>query len=365
MSDAIPVIIPLLNPNEPEALLAELHIQSGQSIATGDKLCTLETTKSTVELLAEAGGYVAGLNASQGQTVHAGDILCFLAQVPGWQTPTQEKPDISTSHLPPGLRITQPALVLARQHDLDLNQLPAAQLITIKHIERLITRPTSSHLVLPDIPTNSLPLVVYGGGGHGKALIDLLRLLDGYTIMGVLDDNLTPGERILDVPILGGAEFLPELVAHGVTLAVNAVGGIGNVGVRVKVFQLLADAGLTCPALVHPRAFVESSAQLADGVQVFPHAYIGSAAQIGYGAIVNTAAIVSHDCQVGDYANISPGAILAGEVQVGEQVLVGMGVTINLQVKIGRGARIGNGATVKSDVPAGGIVHAGTIWPLD
>jgi acetyltransferase-like isoleucine patch superfamily enzyme len=32
-------------------------------------------------------------------------------------------------------------------------------------------------------------------------------------------------------------------------------------------------------------------------------------------------------------------------------------------VKIGDRARIGNGATVKQDVPAGGIVHAGAVWP--
>jgi acetyltransferase EpsM len=42
---------------------------------------------------------------------------------------------------------------------------------------------------------------------------------------------------------------------------------------------------------------------------------------------------------------------------------VGMGVTVNLRVTIGSRARVGNGATIKQDVPEGGIVHAGTIWP--
>jgi acetyltransferase-like isoleucine patch superfamily enzyme len=40
-----------------------------------------------------------------------------------------------------------------------------------------------------------------------------------------------------------------------------------------------------------------------------------------------------------------------------------MGATINLEVHIGAGARIGNGATVKDDVPANGVVRAGSIWP--
>jgi acetyltransferase EpsM len=196
-------------------------------------------------------------------------------------------------------------------------------------------------------------------------LIDLLRTLGTYPIAGVVDDRLTPGDHILGAPVLGGSALLPELRQRGLELAVNAVGGIGNISVRIRVFQQLAEAGFTCPALVHPRAFVEPSAQMAAGVQIFPHAYVGSAVQIGFGVIVNTGAIVSHDCQVGDYANLSPGAILAGEVHIGSASLVGMGVTINLQVKVGDMARIGNGATVKQDVPRNSIVHAGTIWPPD
>jgi acetyltransferase-like isoleucine patch superfamily enzyme len=38
-------------------------------------------------------------------------------------------------------------------------------------------------------------------------------------------------------------------------------------------------------------------------------------------------------------------------------------VTVNLRVKIGARARIGNGATIKQDVPAGGVVRAGSVWP--
>jgi acetyltransferase EpsM len=41
-----------------------------------------------------------------------------------------------------------------------------------------------------------------------------------------------------------------------------------------------------------------------------------------------------------------------------------MNATVNLNITIGAGARIGNGATVKADVPSGGRVYAGTIWPV-
>ena len=207
------------------------------------------------------------------------------------------------------------------------------------------------------------PLLIYGGGGHCKAVIDLARALGKYRIVGILDDHLPVGDDVLGVPVLGGSEKLPEIYASGVLLAANSVGGIGNYRVRLNVFEWLAQAGYTCPALIHPAAFVEPSASIAEGVQVLPTAYIGSAAQLGFGTIINAGAIISHDCKIGRVANISPGAMLAGGVTIEDYAQVGMGVTINLNITIGSQARVGNGATVKADVPAGGRVYAGMIWP--
>jgi sugar O-acyltransferase (sialic acid O-acetyltransferase NeuD family) len=194
-------------------------------------------------------------------------------------------------------------------------------------------------------------------------VIDLLFSLESYCVTGVVDDSLSKGKEILGIPVLGSGKILPELHADGIRLAVNAVGGVGDVSSRVKVFGRLVEAGFGLPPIVHPTAFIETSATLSPGIQVFPFAYVGSDVFVGAGTIINTGAIVSHDCTLGDYANISPGAILAGAVQVGNLSLIGMGVTINLSARIGERTRIGNSATVKSDVPDGGIVRAGTIWP--
>ena len=162
---------------------------------------------------------------------------------------------------------------------------------------------------------------------------------------------------------MGGGEKLAELKRKGIARAVNAVGGIGNITPRLRVYEKLAEAGFACVTVVHPRAYIEPNVIIGEGGQVFFNAYIGSDVRIGFGGIINTGAIVSHDCLLGDYVNISPGAILAGAVTVEDRVLIGMGVTINLGVRVGAGARIGNSAVVKADVPENGIVRAGTIWP--
>jgi acetyltransferase EpsM len=370
----VPITIPLLNPNEPDILLAALHVQEGQPVRQGDPICTLETTKSTFEIQADSQGYIKGLRNKAGDTVHEGDRLAYIASDPQWtpepQTASRQsgtakldhpKETASSSEIPPGLRITSPALSLARRLSLDLSQLPTGQLVTEAVVREWAQ--ARAGLQVSKAPFDPGAIVIYGGGGHGKMVIDLLRASGAYRIAGILDDGRRSGDNIMGIQILGGQGSLNELYDQGIQQAVNAVGGIGNISVRIRIFERLASAGFACPALVHPAAYLDPSASLSSGSQVFVHAYVGCEVRVGFGCIVNTGAIVSHDCRLGDYVNISPGAILAGEVEVGERSLIGMGVTVNLGVVIGPGARIGNGATVKANVAAGTVVRAGTTWP--
>lgn len=362
MSHAQAVHVPLINPNETEARLVSLSVANGDQVAKGDVLAMLETTKSTFELLADSDGFVAGLSAQQGQMLPAGQVFLYLAASKDWQ-PQQTQSSADGEAVPAGLRITQPAMQLAHKRNISLASLPVGPIITEDYIAKLAPQNSEAAFTIPEAASLPDAVIVYGGGGHGKAVIDLLRAAGGYPLAGVVDDSRQPGDRVLDAAVIGGEPALAALRSAGCLWALNAVGGIGAMSSRIAVFEKLEAAGFQLPTLVHPSAVVEPSAQLAPGVQVFPHAYIGSDARIGKGVIINTGAIVSHDCVVEDFANLSPGSILAGSVQVGRGSLVGMGVTVNLNVRIGSMARVGNSATVKEHVPDGGVVRAGAVWP--
>jgi sugar O-acyltransferase (sialic acid O-acetyltransferase NeuD family) len=359
---ATPVTVPLINPNENEAKLVAWHVKAGQKIKAGAVLATLETTKSTFELTAEKAGYVAAPDGKPGEVFKTGAVLAYIAETKTWK-PSKKKAQEDSEGIPDGLRITKPALALAQVEGLDLSTLPIGPIVTEDHVRGALKHGEVANFKVPDSARTANAVVVYGGGGHGKAVIDLVRAAGGHTIIGVIDDGRGPGDLVLDVPVLGGGAILAALLQGGCLLAVNAVGGIGAMSSRIAVYERLHAAGFDFPTFIHPSAVIEPSAQLELGVQVFPHAYIGSEARIGKGCIVNTGAIVSHDCVLADHVNLAPGAILAGAVEIGEGSLIGMGVTINLNVRIGAGARVGNGATVKADVPAAGIVRAGAVWP--
>ncbi len=305
------VEIPKLS-EEADVWIAALLIHEGQAVHQGQALARLESRGPFQDLTSPQDGYVVGLHALPGQFAHPGQVLCYICSQPS---------------------------------------IPASQ-----SVPRLVIPVTAA--------IDPLALIVFGGGGHGKTVIDMVRAMGTYRIVGVIDDGLPVGSDVLGAPVLGGASELGEWHNRGVRLAVNAVGGIGNVGVRLKIFDILAREGFACPALIHPSAVVERSATLEAGVQIFAQAYVGSAARVGFGTVINTGAIVSHDCVLGEVVNLSPGATLAGNVRVENHTQIGMRATVNLQITVGEGALLGNGCTVKKDVPAGTRVRAGTIWPV-
>lgn len=347
---------PLLNPNEPDAMLTSINIKEGQQVKSGDLLYTLETTKAATDIESENSGYILGIQEKPGSSISVGDLFAYLSDDPNWNPPEKSKQK-EESELPAELRITKPALELAQLHNIDLDSLPKGQMVTKSSILDLVSESSQASEFDPSA------IIVYGGGGHGKSVIDLLRVIDVYKIKGIIDDGIQAGLEIMGVPVLGGKEKLAGLYKAGVRLAVNAVGGIGNISNRINVFNLLDQAGFTCPSIVHPTALVEPSAELSDGSQIFPFAYVGSESKIGFGNIINTRAVISHDCNLDSYVNIAPGAILAGAVTIGTGTLIGMGVTVNLNVEIGENCRVGNSSTVKTNLPSGKIVRAGGIWP--
>jgi len=361
----IPILVPLLNPNEKEALLVALEVAEGDAIAQDVVVALVETTKSTGEVTAPTAGYLVGVRFQPGQSMLAGEVLAYVgatpdakdANLPPWAPETVS----SSEAAPQGLRITDPARALAEENSLDLAELPLGPLVTRQIVMDLLAKNAAASL--PPIPEGEKRLVIFGAGGHGRSLAALIQKMGGFDLLGFVDDGVPASEIVLGLPILGGRDCLLDLAADGIRLAINGVGGIGNLNARLAVFDLLRQAGFEFPTVIHPTAFIEESAHLADGVQVFPLAYVGTEVTAGFGTIINTGAIVSHDCQLGQTVNLSPGATLAGGVTVGEGTLIGMRATVNLNVKIGAYALIGNGATVKADVPDRGVVPAGTIWP--
>ena len=192
-------------------------------------------------------------------------------------------------------------------------------------------------------------IVGVGAGGHAKVVLDIVRLMGVYQIIGLLDPNCV-GSTVGNVPVLGGDELLPHLRAEGVEFAFVGLGAVGNNMQRVRLFEKVQAAGFTIVNAIHPASVLASNVQLGQGIAIMAGSIINSDTQIGDNVIINTGAIVEHDCKIAAHAHISPGAVLCGGVRVGVGAHVGAGATVRQGVTIGDNALVGAGAVVIKDV---------------
>jgi acetyltransferase EpsM len=197
------------------------------------------------------------------------------------------------------------------------------------------------------------PILIWGAGGHGRVVADLLRAAGG-EVLGFVDGD--PAK--LGTEIAGGGRVLFNepvlfryLTEHGCLPggAAAVALGVGDNRARRKILETLGR--FAAPALIHPSATASPSAHFGRGAVVFPGAVVNAGAWVGAGVIVNTGAIVEHDCRVGDGVHVSPRATLCGGVEVGAGSWICAGATLIPGVRVGTGATVGAGAVVIHDVP--------------
>jgi len=197
-----------------------------------------------------------------------------------------------------------------------------------------------------------IKVVGVGAGGHAKVVVEIVQLMDHYSIVGLLDaDVKKKGTQLLNVPILGDDNLLADLYERGVRHAFMALGSVDIGNRRRQVYETVSQVGFEVIVTEHPSAVVSKSARLGNGVTIMAAAVVNANSQIGNNVIINTGAILEHDCVVGDHVHVATGARLAGTVTVGTGSHIGAAAVVLQGRTIGRNSIVGAGAVVVRDVP--------------
>jgi UDP-perosamine 4-acetyltransferase len=175
------------------------------------------------------------------------------------------------------------------------------------------------------------------------------------SVAGVLDSNMTVGERVFNVPVMGGDDLLDTLAPSAVLL-LNGLGANPNTRLRARLFDDLKARRFEFAVLRHPSVVMGVGCHVGQGVQMMAGVVLQPRVHVGENAVINTNVSVDHDCAIGTHAFVSPGVVLSGHVSIAESAFVGVGAVLLPHVSIGEHAVVGGGGVVTENVPAGWIV---------
>jgi len=190
-------------------------------------------------------------------------------------------------------------------------------------------------------------VVIIGAGGFGHELWQYATDLENLVVKGFLDDR-DPGEVTTpqQLPVLGRVFEYPVTGTESFLLAV------GEPTVRAKIVARFLALGAEFETIVHPKAYVASTATIGAGCIVAPFATVGAFARLGDFTQVHFYASAAHDVVIGRYSALSPYSVVNGGGRLGEAVFLGTRATVNPLKRVGDHAKVAAAAVVYQDVPS-------------
>jgi len=197
------------------------------------------------------------------------------------------------------------------------------------------------------------PIVIIGGGGHGRELHDILVAINGrgtaWDFLGFVDDH------DLDAGILHriGAVHLGDQTILKDFAGAMFVIGIGAPAARSTIETTALQAGLQPATLVHPGAWTGLDVEIGAGSVLCANVSITTNIVLGRQVHINRNATVGHDTRIDDFVTLHPGAIVSGDATLGKGVTLGTNSTVIPGVSVGANTTVGAGAVVIRDLPPG------------
>jgi UDP-perosamine 4-acetyltransferase len=339
------------NASDDSFKITEVYMNSGNFIKNGELILSIESSKADIDIEAKESGYIY-YKLSIGDTINVGDLFYLISDDKinnydeYFKTKNIEKID--------GFSISKKANDLLIKHDLsplDINKKIIKERDVLDFIDQNINQSSvfDKNLIISH-DTLKTPIIIIGAGGGAKMCIDALRDSNDFTVVGLLDDNVDLGVKVLDVPVVGNLKSIESLLELSIVNFIIAFGVLEKRKKRFKLFLDLKEKGCLFPNIIHPQAIVEKSVLMGSGNVILAGANVGSSVILGNLNYINNNSLISHDCHLMDNIHIAPSAVLASSIHIKSHVLIGMNSTLYYGIKIGESTTILNGLIINSDI---------------
>ena len=189
-------------------------------------------------------------------------------------------------------------------------------------------------------------IILIGGGGHCKSVIDVIEKEGRFKIVGIVDVPELLGTDVLGYPVIGNDSDIDNL-SNKYTHALITVGQIRSPETRIRLFNLIKKVGFICPTIISPRAYISEHSIIGSGTVVMHDVLINAGAFIGNNCIINSKALIEHDSKIFDHCHISTNALVNGGVTVKSGCFLGSGSITNNLITIEENSFIKAGAIIK------------------
>jgi sugar O-acyltransferase (sialic acid O-acetyltransferase NeuD family) len=133
--------------------------------------------------------------------------------------------------------------------------------------------------------------------------------------------------------------------------------GIGDIEHRRRVTEELKSRGAVFLQLIHPRAYIDTSATLGEGCIIYPFATAMTEAKVGDFVTMNIYSSAGHDTQIGRFSNLSPYATMNGFSVLEDEVFLGTHASVLAYHRVGRGSKISANSVVTQNVQPHSLVY--------
>jgi len=191
-------------------------------------------------------------------------------------------------------------------------------------------------------------LVIYGSGGLGRGVMELVKTLNKdkevWDVLGFIDDQ--NDGYVNGYPIVGDLQFILECSS-----SINVVLAIAEPKVKQDILKKLKNnRNVLFPNLIHPNVYVPEHIKLGKGNIISYGVALSTNIEINNFNLIHYNCSVGHDVKIGDFNSIFPLSAISGYVRLEDGIVVGTNASIIPNVLISNNAIIGAGSTIINDV---------------
>jgi acetyltransferase-like isoleucine patch superfamily enzyme len=369
--------MPGVNANEDSAMLVRWIVDEGAPVKKGQLVCEIETTKSAVEVEAEADGFLVPL-APAGASQSVGVPIAVIKASLDLDHAAALAGEAGAGKADAEKRWTKKAAIVARRLGIDIDALSKSKPgVTLTEADVLaaqsgvaaetpaataapaaVAAPAHQPATAPRLSFGQhfeRILLIGGASGAGALAVEAILRTSHQRPGGIIDTNpKTHGQIIHGVPVLGDRTSIPALWKDG-----QFDGAIilftDDIDDRAELFNSLIAAGVR---MIDPSVSIRTDVKMGVGNAIMSNGFIAHSVEIGNNNFFASHNVIEHHSKVGDHNAFGPRCTACGRVTIGNSIRFGMHVGIEPYLTIGDRCIIASGTTLTSSVPANTIVKA-------